>query len=64
MGLYFAKGLGGLRQSWGKAAFWYRKAAEQGNRDAQLELAACLEKGLGVPQNRQEAAYWRNKAKN
>jgi hypothetical protein len=40
------------------AAVWYRKAAEQGDADAQFSLASCYLAGQGVAKNSQEAAKW------
>jgi TPR repeat protein len=39
-----------------------RKAAEQGNADAQFNLAVAYENGAGVPKNLAEAAKWYLKA--
>ena len=41
---------------------WHLKAAEQGNRDAQVRLGAMYAKGLGVPQDDTRAAQWYQKA--
>jgi hypothetical protein len=40
------------------AVVWYRKAAEQGETDAQFSLASCYLAGQGVAKNSQEAAKW------
>ncbi|WP_371926156.1 hypothetical protein [Pseudomonas sp. LPB0260] len=37
---------------------WYRKAAEQGNANAQFNLGARYANGLGVAKDLQTAAYW------
>ncbi|MDE5832521.1 MAG: SEL1-like repeat protein [Desulfovibrio sp.] len=37
-------------------------AAEQGHSDAQHNLARMYEDGLGVKQDRELAAFWREKA--
>lgn len=39
-----------------------RKAAEQGDLDAQFRFAICYEQGNGVPQDDKEAALWFKKA--
>ena len=53
----------GTRPSKGLPAFkLYRKAAEQGNADAQLNLGAMLDKGQGVAQDYAEAAKWWRRA--
>ncbi len=41
---------------------WYRKAAEQGDADAQNNLGLMYENGLGVLQNYAEAVRWFRKA--
>jgi TPR repeat protein len=41
---------------------WYRKAAEQGNADAQNRLGLMYDEGRGVPQNDSEAVKWYRKA--
>jgi uncharacterized protein len=43
-------------QSFGEAANWYRKAADQGYAKAQESLGLLYQKGLGVPQSYQDAA--------
>ena len=40
----------------------YRKAAEQGNADAQYNLGLCYEVGSGVPKDEVEAVKWYRKA--
>ena len=47
-----------------QAAGWFRKAAEQGNKDAQRRLITCYANGWGVPMDPGQAAYWREKANN
>ena len=44
------------------AAIWYRKAAEQGEVEAQLALASCYMAGRGLAKNPQEAARWLRQA--
>jgi Sel1 repeat len=41
---------------------WYLKAAEQGNAQAQLSVAACYLHGQGVAQDSQEAMRWQRLA--
>ncbi len=48
----------GVAQDDGRAAGWYRKAAEQGDRWAQFNASVMYYKGRGVPQDRVEAAKW------
>jgi TPR repeat protein len=45
-----------------QAAFWFRKAAEQGNTYAQSELGQAYAKGEGVPQDYAQALIWLRKA--
>ena len=41
-----------------EAAKWYRKAAEQGNADAQNRLGVRYDRGEGVSKDVKEAAKW------
>lgn len=41
-----------------RAEFWYRKAAEAGNLDAQLRLAKLYREGLKLPRNDERAAHY------
>ena len=52
----------GVPQDYTQAALWYRKAAEQGNAEAQYDLGALYVKGQGVPQDYAQAALWYRKA--
>ena len=45
-----------------KAIYWYKKAAEQGNADAQYRLGDCYYNGAGVEEDEQQAVYWYRKA--
>lgn len=45
-----------------EAVKWYRKAADQGNADAQYRLGLMYARGGGVPQNHVEAVTWYRKA--
>ena len=51
-----------MRQSFEETARWFRKAAEQGNANAQLNLGDLYRNGLGVRQSFEEAACWYRKA--
>ena len=44
------------------AAYWYRKAAEQGDAGAQNALGALYASGLGVPQDQAQAVVWYRRA--
>lgn len=48
----------GRERDYGKAAYWYRRAAEQGNITAQINLAQMHAYGKGVQQDFTEAAHW------
>jgi len=45
-----------------QAAYWWKKAAEQGHAEAQINLGDAYYEGEGVPQNHEEALYWYRKA--
>jgi len=45
-----------------EAARWYRKAADQGNENAQVDLGLLYMGGNGVPKDWDEAARWFRKA--
>src|ERR1700739_1367119 len=45
-----------------EALKWFRKAAEQGNPDAEAELGVRYQDGEGIEQNYVQAAYWFRKA--
>ena len=55
LGLLRQSGRGFLARDAGKAAAWFRKAADQGDADAQLALARACLRGEGVPRNPVEA---------
>ena len=57
----YAKGRG-VPQDDAEAAAWYRRAAEQGDADAQFGLGAMYAEGRGVPQDDPEAHTWLNLA--
>lgn len=45
-----------------EAALWYRKAAEQGHREAQFQMGRIYFLGEGISQNEMEAFEWFRKA--
>lgn len=45
-----------------KAFYWFKRAAEHGQRFAQYELAICLLDGRGTEKNEQEAIEWLRKS--
>ena len=53
---------GGIEQSPTEAVKWFRKAAEQGYADAQLNLAGMCIDGSGTEQNDAEGMEWLQKA--
>ena len=61
LGMRCFNGIGAPR-NYETAAFWFRKAAEQGHVEAQKKLGSCYERGLGVPRNSREAVKWFRKA--
>ncbi len=50
-----------MKQDYKEAFKWYRKAAEQGNDEAQSNLGLCYENGQGVKQDFSEAVKWYKK---
>jgi len=62
IGMMFAEGTGGFTQDYATAAAWYRRAAEQGNPDAQVLLAFAYSIGEGVPEDYMAAHMWVNLA--
>ena len=52
----------GVPQDYKQAVKWYTKAAEQGNAEAQYNLALVYANGQGVPQDYKQAAKWYTKA--
>ena len=57
-----AKVLAARRQAEVEAAAAFRKAADAGDADAQINLGACYYEGRGVPKNKAEAVEWYRKA--
>jgi hypothetical protein len=48
----------GVPQDYAQAAFWYRKAAEQGDAPAQVCLGLLYYEGRGVPPDYAQAYFW------
>ena len=48
----------GVPQDYPQALYWYRRAAQQGNAEAQFNLGFLYATGVGVPQNYTEAFGW------
>jgi TPR repeat protein len=55
--VFYAKGRG-VPQDDAEAVKWYRKAAEQGDANAQYNLGQGYGDGQGVPQDHAEAVKW------
>src|ERR1700728_2379820 len=45
-----------------QSAYWYRKAADQGNPAAEVYLGYMYTVGMGVPQDKAEAVRWYRRA--
>ena len=61
MGNCYANGKG-IKKDEAKAFEWYKKSAEQGNSDAQLNLGNCYMNGRGVEKDEVKAFEWYQKA--
>ena len=61
LGLMHAFGEG-VPQSYAEAAYWYRRAADQGYAPAQYDLAELYAVGYGVPRDIESALRWMDRA--
>lgn len=61
-GIMYLNGDGGHTKDEKSAAYWFEKAAVQGNVYAQKKLGDFYEQGIGVRKNLQLSADWRTKA--
>ncbi len=52
----------GVPQDYAQAMIWFRKAADQGEADAQFNLGVMYENGQGVAQDYAQAVAWYRKA--
>ena len=52
----------GVPEDYAKAVYWYKKAAEQGDSDAQFGLGTIYSAGTIVPEDFTKAVYWYKKA--
>jgi hypothetical protein len=52
----------GVRQDYGEAVKWYRRAADQGYAKAQFALAEMYKNGDGVAKDMRQAARWYRRA--
>ena len=59
--LYYGEG---VPQDYKKAFYWYEKAANSGDSDAQFGLGLMYHYGEGIPQDFEKAFYWYEKAAN
>ncbi|MEE8392743.1 MAG: tetratricopeptide repeat protein [Rhodospirillales bacterium] len=57
LGISFREGLG-VERDFKLALKWFQKSAEQGNADAQVQLADMHAKGQGTPENLVQAGFW------
>ena len=62
LGGFYDHGLEGVTKNYQEAVKWYRKAADQGNKEAQYFLGICYQLGKSVNKNNEEAAKWYRKA--
>ena len=62
LGACYEKGYPGMGKDYKMAVEWYRKAADQGLREAQYRLAQMYEIGRGVAQDYKMAVEWYRKA--
>jgi uncharacterized protein len=60
LGARYASGEG-VRQDYSKAMYWYRKAAEQDNNDAETRIGQLYRDGRSVKQDYTEAMVWLQK---
>lgn len=64
LAVLYSYGANGVAQDYRKAAYWYQKAADQGDALAEQELGELYYKGQGLPQDYARAIYWVRKAAN
>jgi hypothetical protein len=62
IGEYYDHGTLGVTQNAAEAVKWFRKAAEQGNAEAEDGLGVCYRDGLGLPKDSAVAIKWFRKA--
>lgn len=58
----YTAGHGGVKQSYDRALYWFRQAADQGVANAQYNLGVLYHQGLGTEADVQEAVYWYSRA--
>jgi TPR repeat protein len=52
----------GVIQDYEQAFFWYKKAADQGDKHAESRVGYCYKEGLGVDRDEEAAMQWYLKA--
>ena len=52
----------GTDEDYKEAVYWYKKAADQGDTKAQLNLAVMFKYGTGVSEDFSQAVFWYKKA--
>lgn len=62
LGNEYFYGTNGRKKNWPLAAYWFRRAADSGLANAQLNYAICLERGLGVEADAAGAVEYYEKA--
>ncbi len=58
LGERYALGIEGVTQDMDQAVFWFKKAANKGDAEAQQYLGYAYGRGLGVPQDWVQAHMW------
>ncbi|CAB5379990.1 unnamed protein product [Rhizophagus irregularis] len=61
LAIYYKNGEG-TEENLEKAFYWYQKAAENGDKEAQFNLGVCYEEGIGIEKDEVKASYWYQKA--
>ena len=64
LGMYYEQGLGGLRKNSNDAIYWYKKAADSGNVDAQFRLSEIYWEGIGTAVDKDQGIIYLRKAAN
>lgn len=64
LGGYYLDGIEGKAQDYIQAKYWYKKAAEQNNLQAQSQLGWMYLQGLGMSADLKRALYWYKKSAN
>lgn len=57
---YYLFGDRGQQKDIGKAMYWLKKSAKNGDIDAQMNLANCYEDGFYIEKNKEKAKKWYN----